>query len=753
MLRFVWSLGGLALILGFLRDPALALLPPPRELPRADGATGRPWITGDFIPVQGLQTIAPGELAGKVHVATSWLGDDAAQGRAVTAWFRTSAPSVHVGVAGYPRHAGLQLWAEFRAADDSLSRFHCPLPDPMEEWSVWTLARPANAVAVRIVAEDRSSETYGWIAFSHPFRTSFRWAPAAYECLQVCATLALVLVLAWGPGLLWTQRGWPPELTGFVVLATGPLLLCAGGVLIWCFSGAIDARFLGAAVAGGLWLAIGVSAARRELTFAPLAGLPRVLVLAALVAAAVAAKSTFSVGPEGETFRGTISRNLAAGDRLDSRFAFYTVQAAAHHRSPTAPAVEALFHPWNFFSRGPLAGLAATPIALATGGRPTSSLPGQRWSPFDREGFAAYRLTLIVLAAGILPACFLALAPLLGEAWALAAGGFVALAPFGVHEIMFTWPKWAATAWLVVGFALCHARRAALAGLALGLGFLYHPLALLWAPWLALWLAGRTPRKLRPTAADLARFAAGVAVLVVPWFILGRLLPHSPSTPLAGQGSFLTYWLLADSHLANWTQWCHARWQNFANTFLPLHLVLSDFSFHHPHLNSTYEPSGALVKFAFVWWNTLPFGLGLGLWLLSLAACARAWRVLRAATVLFVVGPAALAVLYWGMDPLGLLRECGHPLVVAIIALTCAAARTSGAWWARQLAHPAVPWLQLPETLLMLWLTTLLNPRPWAALHADLDALALAANILLLLAAARLLSRSRPPAVAPPPPG
>jgi hypothetical protein len=37
------------------------------------------------------------------------------------------------------------------------------------------------------------------------------------------------------------------------------------------------------------------------------------------------------------------------------------------------------------------------------------------------------------------------------------------------------------------------------------------------------------------------------------------------------------------------------------------------------------------------------------------------------------------------------------------------------------LLHPAVPWLQLPETMLMLWLTTLANPHPPAAALANLD--------------------------------
>jgi hypothetical protein len=59
-----------------------------------------------------------------------------------------------------------------------------------------------------------------------------------------------------------------------------------------------------------------------------------------------------------------------------------------------------------------------------------------------------------------------------------------------------------------------------------------------------------------------------------------------------------------------------------------------------------------------------------------------------------------------------------------------------------------VPWLQLPETLVMLWLTTLLNPHPWAVNHADLDACALALNVLALGATAGLLAQSRPLAVA-----
>ncbi|MBI5689405.1 MAG: hypothetical protein HZC55_04855 [Verrucomicrobia bacterium] len=350
---------------------------------------------------------------------------------------------------------------------------------------------------------------------------------------------------------------------------------------------------------------------------------------------------------------------------------------------------------------------------------------------------------MIALAAGIVLACGLALAPLLGEAWAVVAAGLIALSPFGLHEVLFTWPKWIATAWLVAAFGLVHARRPALAGAAVGVGFLYHPLVLLWTPWLALWAAGRGEWRLRLVLRCWFAFAASAAILVLPWMIVGRLAPHLPEALLAGQGNFLRYWQLADSQLGTWAQWWHARWLNFANTFLPLHLWISEGSYHHFRLNSTHEPSGPLVKFGFLWWNTLPFGAGLGLWAIGLAALGRAGRRWRPAIGLLFAAPALLLIVYWGMDPLGLMRESGHPLLVAFVALTCAVAAKGGGRLARVLSHRAFPWLQLPETLLMLWLTTLLNPRPWAVLHPDLDRAALAVNLLCLAGAAWLLARHR----------
>ena len=149
------------------------------------------------------------------------------------------------------------------------------------------------------------------------------------------------------------------------------------------------------------------------------------------------------------------------------------------------------------------------------------------------------------------------------------------------------------------------------------------------------------------------------------------------------------------------------------------------------------------LRRALVWWTSLPFGLGLGLWLVSLGALASAWRNLRQPIIVFLVGPALLMTSYWGWDPLGMMRECGHPLFVAVIGLTCIAAAQHASLATRLLAHPLAPWLQLPETWLMLWLTTLLNPGRWPVEFNQLDSAYLVLNAAALMAAAWLLQRAR----------
>lgn len=743
LLVALWMIGGLAIPLGLIRGPVLGLIPPPRELPRADGATGRPWVTGDFTPARNLPGITDTLRLGEVQAATSHVGGDAAQGRAETAWFRATRGVIRTAVAGYTHHAGIRLWAEFRDAAGGVRRIDCHLPDPRESWVLWEISRPADAREVRLVAEDRTSAHTGWIAFSHPFRS---WPPeleAGWSLLQLGLTFALALVLLWGPGLLACPPQAAPALRCVWFLGTGPLTLAGAGVIVWSLNPWVAPRVSGPALATVLWIATGLLARLRGWHPRLDPAFTRALGVAALVAGAVTARAGVSVGPAGELFRGTVSRNFALSDRIDSRFSFYAVQAAAQGWSPAAPETERFYYPWTFFSRGPLAGLAAIPVVLGTGGSPPGVHAEQIWTPFDPQGFAAYRVTQHVLSSGVFAAFFLLLVPLVGPGWALAGCGLAALAPFGVHEVMFTWPKWAATAWLVAAAGLLHAGRPGLAGAATGIGFLYHPLVLLWTPWLALACAAIGPRRPAAIAGNVARLAGATAAFVLPWMLLGAVMPHLPGTPFAGQGGFMRYWFLADSHHADAEAWLRTRWMNFANTFVPLHLFADEGSFRHFRFSSAYESSVPAEKTLFLWWNSLPFALGLTLWLTSALAAGRLVRRHAWAAAALLLGPAALLVTYWGGDPLGLMRECGHPLFLTVIGATVWIAARGPGPLAACLAHPAAPWLQLPETLTMLWLATLANAAPHPRMHHHLDGLALGVHLTCLLAAAAILARAR----------
>lgn len=116
---------------------------------------------------------------------------------------------------------------------------------------------------------------------------------------------------------------------------------------------------------------------------------------------------------------------------------------------------------------------------------------------------------------------------------------------------------------------------------------------------------------------------------------------------------------------------------------------------------------------------------------------------LRSAMVagVLLIGPAFLVTVYWGASATGLLRECGHPLYAAAIGLTCYQLSKASGAFATFLSRPLFPWLQLPETLAMLWLTTVLNTTAPAQMYAELDPIYLAGSTASLALAAWYCSR------------
>ena len=736
--RIIFGLAVLALFIGPVWFDKIVA----RALPVVGtAAAGLP--EAPFRPQAVFRTTNPDALPSGLATRGSWLDSDDFQGTCETNWYRAR-PAFTVMVAGYPALAPNRLELEYRRADETIRTLPYPHANPGENWLPWNVSLPNEAVAFRLRAVDGSSAAFGWLGISEPFVDAAFVPRQLWALLQLAATTCLALALLHGPGILWLRRRERKPRDLALAIIAGPVLLAALGLLCWLLGGWIAPATLARVGVGGLlaWIALGAWRTRGA------AALPAhattVMTAGALLVGFAVAKANFSIGPAGELFGGTASRTLAVGGHSDSRTSFHIVQLVAHHAGPFSAEAGSYYSPWSFANRGAIGGLLAAPVVLATGATPTREATQQPWQPFDREGFATYRITQIVLASLGGWAVFGAVAAVLPVAWAVVAAIIALLAPFFVHELYFTWPKLATAAFVLAAFVLGHARRPFAAGLAFAAAYLLHPLALLGVPFFGLWLLAQKPTDAPGWRRLLAplQFAAGLVPVVVAWMLIGKLAPERTGAQMV----FFDYFRLSDGKLITEAgPWWHARWENFANTFVPLHLFTVDRT--HESINSVYAPSDAWVQAAFLHWNTLPFALGLPAFFLLAAGIAAATRRAFLVVLGLFILPALLLVFYWGAASTGLMRHCGHVLFVSTIVLgVWGLGLHAGPWKKRALAvflHPACfAWRGL-EIGLMAFGTTLLNRFPqWNGPFGWNDGVSLAAAAACLTSAVILLAKA-----------
>ena len=249
----------------------------------------------------------------------------------------------------------------------------------------------------------------------------------------------------------------------------------------------------------------------------------------------------------------------------------------------------------------------------------------------------------------------------------------------------------------------------------MGVGYLCHPLVLLYVPFLgigALWLALRDGRGWPRALTAGVRFGVPLLAALAFWRWVGR----GDRELNLGQGFFLNYLFGPSTWQAfSLSVWGRHRLESALNTLVPGWLFFVNSG--HPEVNALNAHSPRVVHWFFQYWNTLPFGLGLlglpvfGVWL---------WRAARArpgAFALAAVGPFALFAVYWGAAPTGLMREGLHPWVLALCVLAAAGARENATTTATMTA--AAPFLLAGRGLevgLMCFGTALLTspalPRP-----------------------------------------
>jgi hypothetical protein len=496
------------------------------------------------------------------------------------------------------------------------------------------------------------------------------------DLVRAVSTSALAVALLLGPGLLWRSASGREIGLGFVPLP-GLSLLVAVGLASWLLAGSVEPKVVCFAVFGpalGLMLGALIGGGAEDL-LGPEER--RVLLLVSIVLGVVVARSIWSLSTVGELYEGTISRNLVAEPRPDSRISYFIPQLIAHNRGPYSSDANYLFAPYNFSSRGPLPGLAASPIVFLTGGRPELGVPEAAWSPFDAQGFMAYRIAMIAFGTTVLLSLWELVRRLAGKKTALLAVVLGVATPFVYADLWFTWPKLLAASFVVLAAVCVLERRPLRGGLLAGVGYLMHPSALLGligVGLISLWGPHR-PTWRRPNLKATVLLLVGTGVIFLGW----RLGNGSHYY----QGPFLEYFEQAyPSFHPSVGEWLQFRAASLANTVVPLFLPIA-YS-HSISINTLAHISPGVVHFFFQYWTGVPFGFAIVFLPLLLWSLWRALRHWPWAVVATVPIPFAFFLIYWGASITGLLREGMQWWVPTVLALVALQQRADGFPWLRR---------------------------------------------------------------------
>jgi hypothetical protein len=526
----------------------------------------------------------------------------------------------------------------------------------------------------------------------------------ALDVVRVISTTALAVVLVLGPGIVLRDlTGRRNVALGFLPIP-GIALLLAIGALAWALAGPIgaaSASYVATAPVLAL-LFIALLRAGPEGMLEP-GERSALLIVSGLLGLAIA-RALWFLGPEGELFSGGITRTLEVGSRPDSRIPFHVTQLVANGTHPYSELGTSYFSPYNFSSRGPLAGIASAPIVLLSGGRPPAEIPELAWKPFDPSGFMAFRLAMTTLSCTALLSVWTLVRRLAGERAARFGVLIAATTPFLLHEAWFTWPKLLAASFALLAAVSLIEKRPLLAGGLLGVGYLMHPVALLSLPALALialWpLSGGSWR--RPDFVALVKLLLPIGAFLLFWkFVNG---PHYQ------QDGFFEYVLETNPGVQaeSWGDagpWITHRLESLGNTVVPMMLALAHGD--NPSINFFGGTSPPLIHIFFQYWNTLPFGVGIVFFPLLLVSLWRAWQRWRWPVFVAVVVPFLTFLVYWGSYSTGMLPEGLQTWVLTLLVVVAVQQGLCGFPWLRSVPIRAILSLRALEMLAVAVVPTL----------------------------------------------
>jgi hypothetical protein len=566
--------------------------------------------------------------------------------------------------------------------------------------------------------------------------TDLNVAAQVVALLRVLTTTALVIVFVLGPGMVLRAHSSRALSLGFLPLpGLGVLALTGGGAWALGLLGWVHPRVVSAVVLLPLLACLGAALLRERQDAVLSPDEWRILLLVGGALGIAIARSLWSLAPPGELYVGTIYRTLEVSDRPDSRISFHVVELVANGNSPFGPVAHSYFFPYTFSDRGPLAGLASTPLILLSGGSPPAVVGTPPWLPFDPQGFMSYRLAMMTFASTAFLSTWTLTFGLAGRSAARFAVILAATSPFLVHEVWFTWPKLLAASFVLLAAVALLDRRWFASGLLVGTGYLFHPLALLSVP--ALGLLAVWPlvsaRFSRPRIAPALTMLAGVAVCLVGW----RLANGSHYS----QNGFLNYISQAGSTNTlrglpvTLGSWISDRVVSLANTLVPLRSFLLSSQDQEVNAVQACFPfcrggSPAIVHFFYQYWTGVPFGLGIVFFPLLLQSLWRAFRRWPWGITATVIVPFLVFTVYWGGASTGMFREGLHAWVLTLIVVVAVQQRCARFGWLRSGGIRALLTLRPVEVLLVAMLPTIITlNRLWGTPYVLTDIVAVVTMI------------------------
>jgi len=594
----------------------------------------------------------------------SWVAGDSSTGSVHTCWYRP-VHSFYVLLSGFPKRMPGSLSLELQTAQ-GLRKNQIQLDENPDYWRLQKISLPntADVEAFRIAASDTSKAVTGWLGFSQPFTVGRQHTASDLKQLGLVllCTLTSLSVLI-GPGLVLRAR-WQRAKSSAWLAAPGMVLLGLIGLFAWKGPSALSPVFISRISLAVIVIATGYTLLRSPLHSLLTPPERRTLWILVLLIAMAVSKATYSIGPSGELYRGHISRTLEASSRADSRISYHVVQIVALRQGAYSYVASSLFAPWNFSHRGPFAGLAVSPIVLASRARISAAPPDETWTIFDPQGFAAYRIATIVLSA---VSCLFLLALVqvfLDDQWAIFAFFVAVAAPFTVHELFFTWPKILSAAFVLLTVYCIKQSRTLFAGLALGLGYLSHPSALVFFPFVAATVPLLQPLpnlswpgRLRLWSKHILMLSLGLFVWVAMWKVINR--GHFEQT------GFIGYFNGAGLLPATRANWLWFRLLTTMKTLVPFFTFL--FYRSDPDLIPVDASRQPWVQFLQQYWCTFPFACGIAFFGVVLRLLAAAFR--RAVPWMILVFLPALIVFifYFGAPNSGLMREGLHAWFLGLL--------------------------------------------------------------------------------------